>query len=100
MAYWFTDLGTLNAGSFVEVKMNLSANVRIMAEAAFEEYKKKAPHEFIGGYVKFSPYVVKLPDDGHWYIVVDRGGRPGAVSASVSVYQKERKREKQIILPE
>jgi hypothetical protein len=100
MAYWFTDLGTLKAGSFVEVKMNIAANVRILAESAFEEYKKKAPHQFIGGYVKFSPYTVNLPETGHWYIVVDRGGKPGTVSASVSVYQNVRKREKQIMLPE
>jgi hypothetical protein len=101
MAYWFTDLGTLSAGTYVEIKMNISANVRIMNEADFEEYKKKAPHKYVaGGYVKFSPYTVKLPSNGHMYIVVDRGGKPGTVSASVSVYQKERKREKQVMLPE
>jgi hypothetical protein len=80
--------------------MNLSANVRIMSEVSFDEYKKKIPHQFIGGYVKFSPYIVKLPETGHWFIVVDRGGKEGTVSASVSVYQKERKREKQVMLPE
>ncbi len=100
-SYWFTDMGTLNAGSFIEVKMDLSANVRIMTADAFNDYKKKLEHKYIGGYVKFTPYTVKLPGTAHWFIVVDRGGKEGKVSATVSVYQSEKKkREKQIILPE
>ncbi len=100
-SYWFSDMGTLNAGSFVELKMDMSANVRIMTQDAFEKYKLKDDHQYIGGYVKFTPYTVKIPGTAHWFIVVDRGGREGKVSATVSVYQREKKRrEKQIMLPE
>ncbi len=86
-SYWFTDMGNLKAGNYVEIRMNMAANVRVMNMEAFENYKKKMPHDFIGGYVRFTPYAVTLPADGHWFVAVDRGGRPGTVTASVSIYQ-------------
>ena len=88
MRYWFTDIGDQPADRVVEVVLSAPANVRIMDKDNFEQYKISDPHKFIGGYVKFTPYKAKLSHEARWYVVVDLGGNPGDVSATVNVYRK------------
>jgi hypothetical protein len=101
MKYWFSDLGTLPEGKTIEINLSCAANVRVMDDQNFTEFKKnQQPLSFIGGYVKFAPYKVKVPSDGHWWVEVDLADRPGKVTAEINVYQTERKEKKKtVILP-
>ena len=91
MTYWFADLGNLGEGKTVEVSISDSANIRIMDAENFQKFKKNQIHEFIGGYVKFTPYTMKLPRAAHWLVVVDIGEHEHKIEAKASVYQRERK---------
>ena len=62
-----------------------SANVLLMDDQNFEKYKKGEAFAYHGGYYTKSPAVLKPPRPGSWHLIVDLGGKPGQVSASVSV---------------
>ena len=67
----------------VTVTLDKQANVKIMDEANFEHYKKGNGHKFHGGFATKSPFKVVLPSSGKWHVVIDLGGIPGSVKASV-----------------
>jgi len=81
-----TDLGNRKGGEIVEVSLSGSAaNVRLMDNSSFQNYKKGRQHVYYGGHAKRSPVRLKIPRAGHWHVAVDTGGYPGKVSASVRV---------------
>jgi hypothetical protein len=84
-------MGRVESGKIIEVSLSAAANVRIMTEENFIKFKNKHVHEFIGGYVKYTPYTAKITHTDNWYVVVDLGGREGDVQAAVSMYSKARK---------
>ena len=75
----------LDAGpdDLIEARLDAAANVRLLDDANFERYRRDESHEYVGGYVKVSPYLLKPPRRARWHLVVDLGGRGGEVSASV-----------------
>ena len=80
------DLGQRHSGELVEVRIKgNAANVRLMDSANLQKFRKGQQHRYYGGLVKRSPWRVKIPRSGHWYVTVDLGGLKGRVSASVSV---------------
>lgn len=80
------DLGQRRSGELVEVQIKgNAANVRLMDSANLQKFRKGQQHRYYGGLVKRSPWRVKIPRSGHWYVTVDLGGLKGHVSASVSV---------------
>ena len=97
MKYWFTDIGTVNEGLFVEITLDFAANVQLMDSPNFEKYKKLLEHEYIGGYIKFTPYTIRIPRDARWFVVVDLAGNPGQVRSSVAVLKEERKIKKKAL---
>lgn len=85
MQYQFYDLGNVEQGKIVEVTLGYAANVRIMDSSNYSSFKNGRRHQFIGGYVKQSPYKVTLPHSSRWYVVVDLGGYAGKVKSAVRV---------------
>ena len=80
------DLGQRHSGELVEVQIKgNAANVRLMDSANLQKFRKGQQHRYYGGLVKRSPWRVKIPRSGHWYVTVDLVGLKGRVSASVSV---------------
>ncbi len=75
----------LNDNNAVQVTLNSQANVRLMDYSNFQAYKSGRQHRYYGGHVTRSPYVVRPPHAGHWYLAIDLGGHTGRLSASVSV---------------
>lgn len=65
-----------------------------MDRSNFASYKAGRQHRYIGGHVSRSPYRVAVPRDGHWILVIDRGGHAVNSKASVRV-----ERAKSRILP-
>ncbi len=85
MQYQFYDLGNVDKGKIVEVTLGYAANVRIMDSSNYSSFKSGRNHRYIGGYVKRSPYKATIPNNGHWYVVVDLGGYAGKMRSAVRV---------------
>jgi Domain of unknown function (DUF1883) len=77
-------------GDAVEVSLNgNAANVLLLDDANYRNYQSgKAFHYQVGGYFSRSPVVLQAPSSGNWHLIVDLGGRPGRVSASVRVLSR------------
>lgn len=80
------DLGNLNSGQIVEVKLSGSAaNVRLMDSSNLSSFQAGHQHRYYGGLVKQSPYHIQVPSSGRWYVTVDMNGLQGTVRSSVRV---------------
>lgn len=80
------DLGYLERGQIVEVKLSGSAaNVRLMNGTNLSSYKNGRRHTYYGGLMKSSPARIGVPHSGHWYVTVDLAGLRGSTRSSVRV---------------
>jgi Domain of unknown function (DUF1883) len=70
----------------IQVTLDKQANVRLMDSSNFQRYKAGQEHRYYGGLARVSPITLTAPYQGHWYLVIDLGGYPGTVRASVQVY--------------
>jgi hypothetical protein len=75
----------LEANDIVEVTLDHPANVQLLSPADFEHYRRGEPFHYSGGYATYSPFRLDIPHAGRWHLVIDLGGGPGIVRASVSV---------------
>jgi hypothetical protein len=75
----------LGAQDAVKVVLSKQANVRLMDYSNFQAYRSGRRHTYYGGHATVSPFVVRLPHAGQWYLAIDLGGYGGSVNASVSV---------------
>ncbi len=77
----------LGQGEAVEVTLDKQANVRLLDDINFSNYKRGQRHTYYGGLAKVSPIHLKPPNPGHWHLVIDLGGYAGTVNASVRTIQ-------------
>jgi len=73
----------LTPGDVVEVTLDKQANVRLLDEMNFSNYKRGERHTYFGGLANESPVRLPAPHSGHWHLVIDLGGYSGTVRASV-----------------
>jgi hypothetical protein len=79
----------LSEGDVVEVTLaGNAANVLLLDPDNFQKYRQGRPYHYSGGYARTSPYRIETPQSGRWHLVVDLGGGPGKVRASVRVISK------------
>ncbi len=83
MNYLHYDL-QLDAGDTVEVTLDKQANVQLMDDSNFSNYKQGQRFRYYGGLAKQSPFRLAAPHAGHWKLVIDLGGYTGSVRASVN----------------
>ncbi len=79
------DLGSVKAGATVIVTLDKQANVRLMDQSQFGNFRAGRRHTFFGGGATRSPVRIAVPSSGRWLAVVDTGGLPATVRASVAV---------------
>jgi hypothetical protein len=60
-----------------------AANVLLMDDRNYENYRSGRQFQYYGGYFTQSPAMIRVPGAGHWKVVVDLGGRAGNVKAAV-----------------
>jgi hypothetical protein len=82
MNYLHYDLH-LQRGEIVEVTLDKQANVRLLDDSNFSNYKLSKQHRYYGGLATKSPVCLSPPYDGHWHLVIDLGGYADSVKASV-----------------
>lgn len=75
----------LTSGDTVRVTLDKQANVRLLDTQNFQKYRSGQSHNCYGGLAKRSPVFLRAPAAGHWHVVIDLGGYPGSVRASVAV---------------
>lgn len=85
MKYGYYDFGNLQEGQIVEVSLSKAANVRLMDSLNYNKYKSGRGHRYLGGYVTRSPFRLRVPNSGHWYLTIDLGGYSGNVRYSARV---------------
>ncbi len=91
MNYLETDLGHLGAERAVQFTLQgHAANVRIVDPINLARFKRGDKFQYVGGHATQSPVIVRIPSPGHWHALVDLGGAPGQVRASVRVLGTKR----------
>ena len=73
----------LGSDDIVEVTLDRQANIKLLDSVNFARYKQGKRHRYSGGFAKASPVHLLPPRAGHWYLIIDLGGYPGMVKASV-----------------
>lgn len=85
MHFAYYDLKHVEKGRIIEVKLSMAANVRLMDPQNFEEYKNNQKHQYYGGHVTVTPYRLRVPSTGHWFLTIDLGGYTGNLKHSVQI---------------
>lgn len=85
MQFIHTDLGQRRRGEIVEITLTSGANVRLLSNSDFSNYKNGRQHRYVGGLARRSPVRLQIPRSGHWHVAVDMQGLRGSTRASVRV---------------
>lgn len=67
----------------VQVSLDKQANVLMLDDSNFSNYRRGGRYSYFGGLAKQSPIRLSPPHRGHWHVVVDLGGYAGHVRASI-----------------
>lgn len=86
MKFAHYNLGYQSRGIAVEVTLSGSAaNVRLLDNSNFQNYKRGQRHRYYGGLAKRSPVRLVVPHSGHWHVTVDLQGLRGQVRSSIRI---------------
>ena len=85
MQHQFYDLGRQEKGATAVVTLDKQANVQLMTASDYRSYKAGRKYRYSGGLAKKSPARLAIPRAGHWFVVIDLGGRAGKVRVGVQV---------------
>lgn len=86
MNFLHWDLKQLKRGERVKVTLSgNAANVRLMDNSNFSNYRLGRSHRYVGGLVTKSPIVLATPNSGHYHLTVDMQGLRGSSNASVEI---------------
>jgi hypothetical protein len=66
----------------IEVSLSGQANVRLLDPSNFQSYRSGRTHRYFGGLARVSPFRLRPPHRGRWFVVVDMAGYRGSVRAS------------------
>lgn len=69
----------------IVVSLDGQANVLLLDDCSFANYRCGRSFNYRGGWAKTSPVRLTPPYHGRWHVVVDLGGRAGQVRAGVRV---------------
>lgn len=79
-------LGYQETGTVVEVTLKGSAaNVRLMGESDFNNYKSGRSHRYHGGLATRSPVRIVVPSSGQWHLTVDMQGLQGRTQSAIRI---------------
>lgn len=85
MKFFYTDVGSRQAGDVVEVTLSSVANVRLMDTLNFNNYKNGMKHIYTGGLARQSPIRLTVPTVGHWHVAIDIHGIQGSSGLKAGV---------------
>lgn len=86
MNFTHYNLGRKERGQIVEINLQGSAaNVRLMDNSNFQNYRNGKRHTYYGGLAKKSPVRLQIPTSGNWHVTVDLQGLRGNVKSSIRI---------------
>ncbi len=71
----------------IVVTLDHAANVQLLDDPNFSNYRRDRSFSYIGGYYRRSPVILKPPHSGHWHVAVDLGENGGPVRAGIRLVQ-------------
>ena len=84
MKFTHYSLGHVASGTVAEVTLKGSAaNVRLMDQSNFSNYRAGRRHRYHGGLAKRSPVRLRVPRSGTWHVTVDMQGLRGTVRSGI-----------------
>jgi hypothetical protein len=75
----------LTTDQTVVVTLDQQANVMLLDDIEFQNYRAGRGFKYFGGLVTQSPARLSPPHTGHWHLVMDLGGASGTLRHSVTV---------------
>jgi hypothetical protein len=75
----------VKSGDVVEVDSDTQANVLLMDDSNYSNYRGGRSHRYYGGFFTHFPARLVPPSSGYWNVVLDLGGRRGTVRHSIRV---------------
>jgi len=75
----------LKDGDAVEVDSDTQANVILMDDSEYSNYKAGRSHRYHGGFFTQFPATLVPPHSGYWNIVLDLRGGSGKIRNSIRV---------------
>jgi Domain of unknown function (DUF1883) len=81
-------------GAVAEVTIDRAANVMLMDGANYAQYTQGQPYQYYGGHATVTPFRIVVPGNGLWHVVVDLGGGPGEVRASLRTIPRRLRRSR------
>ena len=79
----------LERGDLVVVDCDHQCNIRLLDDANFEEFRRGRRHKYFGGFYRWLPARIVVPNAGYWNVVVDLGGQRATANYRIS-YLKTR----------
>lgn len=79
--------GNFRKDDILSIKIDRKVNIYLMDNSNFSRYKNNWNFEHYGGAANTSPYNIKVPRTGHWYIIIDLGGGTGILNYSIKVFR-------------
>lgn len=80
MDFTHYDMGNVKRGQIAEIKLEgNAANIRLLSQKNYMRYVKNSRYIYFGGRATQSPTHLRVPDDGHWHVVIDMLGLKGTV---------------------
>ncbi|MBW6420247.1 DUF1883 domain-containing protein [Rhizobium sp. XQZ8] len=79
------DLKPQRAGTTIEVTLSAVNNVRLMTAVNFQRFNERLDFKYVGGVAKRSPIRLVIPENGHWFVIVDMEGHHGLAESSVKI---------------
>lgn len=84
MQYQHYDLGHMSTGEVVEVSLaGNAANVLLLDSVNLSHFKRGGRYRYLGGQQTSSVGHLRIPNNGHWHVVIHLGGYAGRVRSSV-----------------
>ncbi len=75
----------LKRGDVVEVACDTQANVILMDDSDYANYRADRSYRYYGGFFTHFPARLAPPSSGYWNVVLDLGGGQASIRHSITV---------------
>ena len=74
MQYVVYELGPLRKGAILQVDLTAATDVKLFDNVNYDLFRNRQAHNFYGGHVTKSPYIIPIPEDNkRWFLTVNNG---------------------------
>jgi hypothetical protein len=74
---------TIDSDDIIEVMSDTQANVMLLSDTDYSNYKAGRSYRYYGGFFTHFPARLYPPHFGHWHVVLDLGGSSATVRHSL-----------------